>query len=67
MKKKKDDGGTKMKPTGVMTADQAKGAKASYEATTGKKYVPKTSLPAKAAPKMFKSKAEKEAYFKNKK
>jgi hypothetical protein len=67
IKKKKDDDKSKMKPTGVMTAEQAKGAKASYEAKTGKKYVPKTALPAKPAPKMFKSKAEKDAYFKTKK
>jgi hypothetical protein len=67
IKKKKDDGGSKMKPTGVMTAEQAKGAKASYKATTGKEYAPKTPIAAKPAPKMFKSKAEKDAYFKTKK
>lgn len=66
MKNKKDDE-KKAKPTDVMTAKQVKGAKASYKATTGMEYKPKTALPGKAAPKMFKSKAEKDAYFKNKK
>jgi hypothetical protein len=63
IKKKKDDMGGNAKPMGVMTAEQAKGAKASYEATTGKKYVPKTPTSAKAAPSSFKSKAEKDAWF----
>jgi hypothetical protein len=63
IKKKKDDGGSKMKPTGVMTAEQAKGAKASYEAKTGQKYVPKTTVSAKPAPRTFKSNAEKDAWF----
>jgi hypothetical protein len=61
--KKNNDPKNKKKATGVMTDEQAKGAKASYEATTGKKYVPKTPTSAKAAPRTFKSNAEKDAWF----
>lgn len=61
MKKKNDE--KKVKPTGVMTAEQAKGAKASYKATTGMEYKPKATTSAKPAPKTFKSNAEKEAWF----
>ena len=63
IKKKKDDGGTKMKSTNVMTAEQAKGAKASYKATTGMEYKPKATRSTVAAPASFKSKAEKDAWF----
>lgn len=65
MRKKDDE--KKAKPTGVMTAKQVKGAKESFKATTGMEYKPKTALRGKAAPKMFKSAAEKDAYFKTKK
>lgn len=51
------------KVTKVMTKEQVSGAKASYEATTGKKYVPKKALPGKEAPRVFKNKAEKEAWM----
>ena len=60
---KKNNDPSKKKATGVMTEKQVKAAKASYEATTGKKYVPKKPLPGKAAPRTFKSNAEKEAWM----
>lgn len=50
------------KKTGVMTKEQVAAKKASYEAQTGKKYVAKAA--AKAAPRTFKSNAEKEAWMK---
>jgi hypothetical protein len=61
--KKNNDPKNKKKATGVMTAEQVNAAKASYEATTGQKYVPKKPLPGKAAPRTFKSNAEKDAWF----
>jgi hypothetical protein len=60
---KKNNDPSKKKATGVMTDKQVKGAKASYEATTGQKYAPKKPLPGKAAPRTFKSNAEKEAWM----
>jgi hypothetical protein len=53
---------SKKKATGVMTEKQVKGAKASYKATTGMDYKPKATT-TKAAPRTFKSNAEKEAWF----
>jgi hypothetical protein len=60
---KKNNDPSKKKATGVMTDKQVKSAKASYEATTGQKYVPKKPLPGKSAPRTFKSNAEKEAWM----
>ena len=54
---------SKKKATGVMTEKQVKGAKASYKATTGMEYKPKAATTTKAAPRTFKSNAEKEAWF----
>jgi hypothetical protein len=50
------------KKKGVMTEKQVKQAKASYKTSTGMDYKPKTSTVAKA-PRVFKSKAAKDAWF----
>lgn len=56
------DNNNPKKKTGVMTEKQVKQAKASYKTSTGMDYKPKTSTVAKV-PRVFKSKAEKDAWF----
>lgn len=62
MRTKNNDPGKKKKATNVVTEKQVKALKASYKATTGMEYKPKATT-TKAAPRTFKSNAEKEAWF----